>query len=248
MVHVDVRIPHLKVPAELICKVDTGAQGNVLPLCSFKKIFPSELDENGLPKHSDLIEPRPYVRLDAYNGSEIPQYVRVIKLKLKYNYTGKEWIETEFYLAHTPGAIFLGKQASISLGIITVNAIADMTLKVTDTRPEKPTPIPNRKSLIDLYPDRFTGLGKFEGKLHIDLKENVKPVVQPPRKYPIHLKDEFQAELDKMVQLGVIEPIPEYESTEWLSSLAFSRKESGKLRVCVFRPKGFKCCNQTYIS
>ena len=40
MVHVDVRIPHLKLPAVLICKVDTGAQGNVLPLRSFKKIFP----------------------------------------------------------------------------------------------------------------------------------------------------------------------------------------------------------------
>ena len=47
MVHVDVQIPYLKVPAELICKVDTGAQGNVLPLRSFKTIFPSEVDESG---------------------------------------------------------------------------------------------------------------------------------------------------------------------------------------------------------
>ena len=66
-----------------------------------------------------------------------------------------------------------------------------MTLKVTDTRPEKLTSIPNKKSLIDLYPDRFTGL-------------------------------------------------------QWLSSLAFSRKESGKLCVCL-DPKGLNAAiRRTY--
>ena len=36
-----------------------------------------------------------------------------------------------------------------------------------------------------------------------------------------------------MLEIDVLEPIPENESTEWFNSLAFSRKESGKLRVCL---------------
>ena len=65
------------------------------------------------------------------------------------------------------------------------------------------------------------------------MRPEVKPIVHPPRKYPIQLKGEIQAELDNMVKMGVIEPIPQCESTEWLNSLAFSRKESGGLRVCL---------------
>ena len=65
-----------------------------------------------------------------------------------------------------------------------------------------------------MYPDRFEGIGKFPGTCHIELKEDVTLVVHPPRKYPIHLKEEIQEQLDTMVSLGVIEPIPEYKSTE----------------------------------
>ena len=80
MVHVDVQIPGSRRPAELHCKVDTRAQGNVLPMRTFKKMFPNHVNNQGLPVK--LVEQRPYLRLDAYNGTEIPQH-GVIKLKIK---------------------------------------------------------------------------------------------------------------------------------------------------------------------
>ena len=119
------------------------------------------------------------------------------------------------------------------LKIITVNTVAGMTLRVSDASLGQVTPIPNTKALMDIYPDRFEGIGRFPGKYHIDTKPEVKPVIHPPRKYPIHFKEEIQAELDKMMEMDVIEHIPENESTEWLSSLAFSRKESGGIRICL---------------
>ena len=82
-----------------------------------------------------------------------------------------------------------------------------------------------------MYPDRFTGIGRFPGEYHITLKEDAHSVVQPPRKYPIHIKDELKTELDRMESLDVISKVT--EPTDWVSSLAFSRKDNGNLRVCL---------------
>ena len=51
------------------CKVDTGAGGNIMPLCVFQKLFPSQLDTDGKPTglHPTVTQ------LTAYNGSAIPQ-------------------------------------------------------------------------------------------------------------------------------------------------------------------------------
>ena len=42
-----------------------------------------------------------------------------------------------------------------------------------------------------------------------------------------------QVRLGEMESQGIIEKIPQGQPTEWLSSLAYSRKPSGKLRVCL---------------
>ena len=231
MVHIEARIPERTVPADMLCKIDTGAQGNVLPLRTFKKMYPEHADT---PGNCTLLQKRPYVKLNAYNGTDILQH-GIIKFMLRHKSTEKQWKEAEFYVAETPGPIIVGKNTSVQLGVITVNCISEMTWKITETNSPSVAqkPIHNTEELVNLYPDRFTGIGKFKDKYHIDLRPNVKPVVHPPRKYPIHLKEEIHTELNNMVDLGVIEPIPENESTEWLNSLAFSRKSSGKLRVCL---------------
>ena len=38
------------IPATLKAKVDTGAQGNVLPLRTYKRMYPSDIAADGLPK------------------------------------------------------------------------------------------------------------------------------------------------------------------------------------------------------
>ena len=230
MATVDVRLPgNPDKPATMKCKIDTGAQGNVLPLRTFKKMCPSMVDECGLPT-SEAVRRQPFTRLDAYNGTEIVQH-GVIKLTIRYGHTRSGWITADFYVAETPGPIIIGKNTSEQLKIITVN-IADVTLKVSQAD-KTSTPVPDNAALTALYPNQFTGLGKFPGKYHIDIDSEAKPVVRTPRRYPIHLKDEIQEALDEMRRLDVIEPVPETESTQWLNSLAFSRKENGKLRVCL---------------
>ncbi len=91
--------------------------------------------------------------------------------------------------------------------------------------------MPTKHDLQRAYPDRFSGSGKFPGTCHISLKDDAEPRIHPPRKYPIHLRDELKAELDRMETLNVISKVT--QATDWVSSLAFSRKANGNLRVCL---------------
>jgi hypothetical protein len=61
------------------------------------------------------------------------------------------------------------------------------------------------------YPDLFKGLGYLPGTHTIRVDETITPVVHPPRKIPIALKDRVKAELDRMEEIGVI--VKQHEPT-----------------------------------
>ena len=89
----------------------------------------------------------------------------------------------------------------------------------------------NSKEGQRLYPDCFEGIGKFRGKFHITLNPTVTPVVQAPRRCPIHIKADVRNEINHMEELGVIKKVE--ETIDLLSSIVFSRKSNGKLRICL---------------
>jgi len=83
------------------------------------------------------------------------------------------------------------------------------------------------------YKDLFTGVGllrDYELKLHID--ESVKPVAQHVRKIPFGLRGKVDKKLDELLELDVIEEVPEGPS-EWISPLMVVPKGNGDVRVCV---------------
>ena len=86
------------------------------------------------------------------------------------------------------------------------------------------------------YPDVFEGIGKFLGPpymLHLD--PNVQSKQTPCRPVPIHLKEAFKQEIDKMLQAGVLKPVT--EATPGINSfvLVESNNKAGnhKLRICL---------------
>ena len=81
------------------------------------------------------------------------------------------------------------------------------------------------------YPDLFKGLGCLTGTHTIRVDETITPVVHPPRKTPIALKDRVKAELDRMEEIGVI--VIQYEHTKWVNSMVTVQKPNGKLRICI---------------
>ena len=82
-----------------------------------------------------------------------------------------------------------------------------------------------------MYPNQFDHIGDFHGDAKLHLKENVEPYIDAPRKWPIHLKDKIKTELENMEQQSIIRRVEEH--TDWCSSLAFSTKSDGSIRICL---------------
>ena len=203
------------IPATLRVKVDTGAQGNVMPLRTFQRMYPSNIDTEGILVRGSL-EHRDTI-LTAYNGQLIRQY-GTTRLKWVHETTTHE---AEFFVADTPGPVILGLPSCRKLNLVTLNCAVS----------KHPPPLNSKEDLQRLYPDCFKGIGKFRETFHITLDPAVTPVVHAPRRCPIHIKDDVRNEINQMVELGVIEKVE--EPTDWVSSIVYSRKSNGKLRICL---------------
>lgn len=105
--------PYKSVWTNLRGKVDTGAEGNILPLRVFKQIFPRYISPEGVPLKTTPSSSN----LTDYNGGRIVQY-GTIRLPCKYK--GKQHSE-EFYVADAPGPVIYGLQTSERLGMVQMN-------------------------------------------------------------------------------------------------------------------------------
>ena len=68
--------------------------------------------------------------------------------------------------------------------------------------------INSTEELMNMYPDRFQGLGKFDGLHRLVIRDDVEPVRHPPtRRAPIQFHDKIKKELNRMLDLGVIRKV-----------------------------------------
>ena len=84
------------------------------------------------------------------------------------------------------------------------------------------------------YPDVFQGVGKFPGAdYHIQIDSSVPPKQTPCWPIPIHLKEIFQQEINKMLQAEVLVPV--HEATPWINSfiLVEGKDKLGNLKLCI---------------
>ena len=91
------------------------------------------------------------------------------------------------------------------------------------------------KMILHEYPGIFEGIGKFLGpSYHIQIDPSVPPKQTPCQPIPIHLKQIFQQEINKMLQAGVLAPV--HEATLWINSfvLVESKDKLGDLKLHIF--------------
>ena len=69
------------------------------------------------------------------------------------------------------------------------------------------------------------------GKVHLHVEEGAKPVQCPARRVPVTLKPKLKAELDRIVERGVICPIE--NPTEWCNQISIQTKKDASLRVYI---------------
>ena len=68
------------------------------------------------------------------------------------------------------------------------------------------------------YEDIFQGIGKYRGEpVKIQLTANVSPIIQPPRRIPLHYVQPLKDHLAEMIKEDVIEgPLAEEEEGSWI--------------------------------
>ena len=166
----------------------------------------------------DVLEPTRNVKLVAYNGQEIP-CLGSINLQLRFG--EKNFTKAKFYVVDVPSAPIVGLPTCEKIGLVTIHC--------DDLRP---TPdVTTVEGLKQAYPGQFDTLGDFRGVAKLHLKQDCEPFIDPPRKCSIHLKEKLKCELKKMEKQGVIRKVSEH--TDWCSSLAYSVKKDGSLRICI---------------
>ena len=112
------KLPHHSSIDDITVKVDDGAEGNILPLNSYRAMFPHALDANGYLKAGFLRGSK--TMLECYDDGKLVNHGS-IKLKLQH-YSEKSFQDHSFYVAETktPKPIIVGHPASIRLGLIQV--------------------------------------------------------------------------------------------------------------------------------
>ena len=154
-----------KFSADLKVKVDTGAQGNTLPLRIFQRIFPEKLNDAGLP------DPRMISRsqtiLTTYGGNRLEQ-LGCITIPCQYSNRSRR--DVSFYIVDVEGPAILGLPDLKAFKIVTIYHAIDAA-----------EPVKCTKDLVKMYPKQFDGIGDFKGKYHIVLDKNAQPVVQAKR-------------------------------------------------------------------
>ena len=68
------------------------------------------------------------------------------------------------------------------------------------------------------------------GEMNIPLKPNEKPICQRLYRLNPRYKDHVKDEIDKMLDVGIIEPI---EELEWISQMVVQDKKTCEIHICV---------------
>ena len=84
-------------------------------------------------------------------------------------------------------------------------------------KPGMNTLVTSKEQILYSYPDVFEGISRFPGPpYHIQVDPNVTQKQTPCRLVPVHLKEAFKKEVDKMLKAGTIKPVQ--EATPWINS------------------------------
>ena len=110
------KLPHCNGTDDVTVKVDDGAEGNILPLNSFRAMFPHALNANGYPKPGFLRGSK--TTLECYDDGKLVNHGS-IKLRLQH-YSEGSFQDHSFYIVETKTTkpIIVGHPASIRLGLI----------------------------------------------------------------------------------------------------------------------------------
>jgi hypothetical protein len=158
--------------------------------------------------------------LSGYSGTAL-KTLGQCKLKCTYN---KQSIVVEFFIVDTQSTPLLGMPSCLALELIKLI----YTLNATKPPLDKDT-------VLSEFDDVFKGVGMFKGECSIRIDGDATPVVNPPRRVPVALRDKLQLELERMEKADVIAKVT--EPTKWVNSLVIAEKTPNLFRSTGSEPR-----------
>ena len=200
-------------------KIDSGASGNALTTRTLKQMYGEKALE------SSHIQPVPGLKLTAYSGHEILCHGK-INIKCQH-LNKKDMFQETFYIVEAPGPCVVGLPTGERLGLITINV--DTVNNLSKHIPE----INEKEDLKKHWPSCFSRpYGDFPAA---DLypREDAEPSIDGPRKWSINMLPRIKEKITSMVEDNVIRKLRPDEHSDWCSSMAYSVKKDGSLRICI---------------
>ena len=195
-------------------QIDSGASCNVLP----KEYLPEGTE---VQKTNKLLTAYNKERILALGTARVS--MRNPKTRKKYN--------AEFVVVDGNYTPLRGARAAQQMGFIEVQHHNIQLVSNNEVPTASQSSSLTKEQVLTDFADIFKGLGKMDGKLHLEVNDLVPPVIMPPHRVPVALKGKFKEEIDRLVSVGVIEKVE--EPTKWVSSAVVTAKSNGKVRVCI---------------
>lgn len=137
-----------------------------------------------------------------------------------------------FFVMKSAVTPILGKSSSIGMKLVKILDCDNVHSVNSDTLISRDSHV-NRLGdpILSQYLDVFNGLGELPGEYTIQIRPNSVPIVNPPRRLPVSLRNVVKTELDMMVDKQIIAPVT--EPTPWVSSMVVAQKKDGRVRICL---------------
>ena len=235
--------PHDEV-INIRCKIDTGAQTNVMPLRVVSKLFPEHID-NGIPVG---LQATPH-KITGYGGVAIKQF-GLCQLRVTHKSVD---IMTTFFVTDAPGCTMLGLRACVELGLVTLNCetscvnchndsdISAVTKQSFHADPNHPSYCPYgakkpaKEDVMTREPSTFSlreeDIGDLPGTYHITMQDGAEASIYPPHRVPVALRERFKQKLDWMVKHKFARKVD--EPTDWVNNVVLVTKSNGDIRICL---------------
>lgn len=187
-----------------IMEIDTGASISAISLKTYRDHF----NLHALEKSSLIF--------NNYNGTKIKP-VGVCVMDVLYNNVCKK---IKIVVVDKGGPPLLGR-----------NFLNEFGIKFPNLNYIEKNILPEVHAITEKFSVLFNGqLGKFnKDTVSLHVKEDCKPKFFKPRQIPLALKEKVESEIDKLVGLGVLEPV---KFSEWGTPIVPILKKSREVRIC----------------
>ena len=190
--------------SDVIFKLDTGADANVLPLDVYQQIY-----SNVPLTPTDTI-------LTAFGDNKIRPEGEV-QLEVTCPRTSMTKL-LHFYVTRASSIAILGCKACTTMNLVKRVAIGIV----------EDTTVLTEAGLRELYKDVFTGIGEYAKQYHIETDSSIPPVIQHCRKVPYARYDKLKETLVDLEKKGIIASVD--RPTDWVHNLVITEK---RVRVVV---------------